>query len=137
MKTNVFILVALVLGFNSSQGQNTLTVTIDNIQEAKGSLRVGLFDNADNFLKESREGKIVKASAGAMTIEFDNLVSGDYAVSVIHDLNENGELDSNFIGIPTEPYGFSNNAMGNFGPPSFEKAKFKLAENLTTSISLR
>ena len=51
-----------------------------------------------------------------------DLPDGPLALSVFQDANANGRLDMNAIGIPTEPYGFSNNAAGNFGPPKFEQA---------------
>ena len=71
-----------------------------------------------------------------LSVQFDNLPEGEYAVSVFHDLNSNGKLDSNAVGMPTEPYGFSNNAAGNFGPPSFDAAKIKLDQS-KTAISIR
>lgn len=139
MKSKLFIstVVLALSGISGAFAQHTLRVTITNIKETVGNVRVGLFDNAEKFLKEARDGKIVKASAHEITVAFDNLESGDYAVSVIHDKNENGELDSNFIGIPNEPYGFSNNAMGSFGPPSFDKAKMRVEETMKTSITLK
>ena len=68
----------------------------------------------------------IAAQAGSVKASFANLAEGEYAVSVIHDLNRNGKLDSNLIGIPVEPFGFSNDAKGTFGPPAFDQAKFKL-----------
>ena len=45
-------------------------------------------------------------------------------ITVMHDRNDNGELDANFVGMPTEPWAFSNNATGSFGPPGWEQVKF-------------
>lgn len=59
------------------------------------------------------------------TCVFDNVAPGTYAITAIHDLNNNGELDKNFLGVPTEPYGFSNDARGTMGPPSFSSASFQ------------
>jgi len=59
-----------------------------------------------------------------------------YSVSVYYDLDENGELNTGFLGIPSEPVGFSNNAKGSFGPPSFEDTKFKPSKNQTIEIRL-
>jgi uncharacterized protein (DUF2141 family) len=103
--------------------QGSIEVTVTDIREAKGDIRVGLFNNDGSFLKQAIDGKVVKASKDGVTVVFDNLPAGDYAVSVIHDENGNGELDSNVVGIPKEGFAFGNNAMGTFGPPSFEKAK--------------
>ena len=63
---------------------------------------------------------------------FENIPHGDYALKVFHDENENQKLDTNFIGMPKEKFGFSNDAMGRFGPPSFEQARFRFEESATT-----
>jgi uncharacterized protein (DUF2141 family) len=57
------------------------------------------------------------------------LPKGKYAISIFHDTNEDGELSTNFIGIPKEPYGFSNNPKAKFGPPSFEQSLFEFVED--------
>ena len=131
MKTTTYIPVIVIIIMVISNGlfaQAKLEVTVKNIKAGKGTIRVGLFTNEENFLKDANEGKIVKASATEVTVVFENLKPGDYAVSVIHDENENGELDSNMMGMPKEGFAFGNNAMGMFGPPSFEKAKVTLGK---------
>jgi uncharacterized protein (DUF2141 family) len=67
--------------------------------------------------------------ADSLTLTFENLPFGTYAVSVHHDINENGRLDKNFFGIPREPFGVSNNPKKFFGPPSFDQAKFLFKES--------
>ena len=124
MKKNILLsplFVMLALGAVYSQG--SIEVTVKNIKEPKGTIRVGLFNNEKDFLGKAVDGKIVKAEGKEVTVLFENLNAGDYAVSVIHDENENGELDSNFMGIPKEGFAFGNNAMGMFGPPGFKDAK--------------
>jgi uncharacterized protein (DUF2141 family) len=106
--------------------QAQLHVTVKNIKDQKGSIRIGLFTNEKDFLKKPSEGKVVKVNAKEVSVIFENLPDGEYAVSVIHDENDNGELDSNAFGIPKEGFAFGNNAMGMFGPPSFDKAKIVL-----------
>lgn len=115
----------------------SLEVNVNNIKSDKGSIRVGLFNTEKDFLKNAVEGKVVKASGSDVTVLFENLQPGDYALSVIHDENENGKLDSNAFGIPKEGIAFGNNAMGPFGPPSFEKAKMKIVGNLHCSIKMK
>lgn len=63
-------------------------------------------------------------AAGSMRIEIPDLPEGTYAVSCFHDVNNNGVLDKNMLGIPTEPYGFSMGARPKFRAPSWEEAKF-------------
>ena len=110
-------------------GQGKIEVVVKNIKEPKGSIRIGLFNNEDDFLHNAVEGKVLKASGTEVVVIFENLRAGEYAVSVIHDENENGKLDTNSIGIPKEGFAFGNNAMGMFGPPSFDKSKVKVEKN--------
>ncbi len=63
-----------------------------------------------------------------------SLPIGEYAISAFYDTNHNGELDKNLLGIPTEPYGFSNNARGSFGPAKFEDAAFTIHADETTDL---
>jgi uncharacterized protein (DUF2141 family) len=137
--TTIHIALAGIFTIISSAlfAQNKLEVTVRNIKGAKGTIRVGLFTSEKDFLKKAAEGKVVKASANEITVVFENLKSGDYAVSVIHDENENGELDSNMVGIPKEGFAFGNNAMGAFGPPSFDKAKISLTKNERQVVKLK
>lgn len=129
----------VVLGLLSTSNllaQGKLEVTIKNIKELKGAIRVALFNNEKDFLKQAIESKIVKASADEVSVVFDKLKPGEYAVSVIHDVNENQELDKGFMGIPKEPYGFSNDARGKFGPPSYGESKLTVSGVVKTSIKV-
>jgi uncharacterized protein (DUF2141 family) len=136
MKTNTkyLLLVLLLCVASLSSAQTNIEVTIKNIKEQKGSIRVGLFTNENDFLKKAIEGKVVKADAKEVKVVFENLKTGDYAVSVIHDENDNGELDTNALGMPKEGFAFGNNAMGMFGPPSFEKAKVSVGNSVIQQI---
>jgi uncharacterized protein (DUF2141 family) len=136
MKTvSFFSALAMIVSMSTGLfGQSKLEVTVNNIKESKGNIRVGLFTTKEDFLKNAAEGKIVKASGKSVTVVFENLAPGDYAVSIIHDENENGELDTNLIGIPREGFAFGNNAMGSFGPPSFDEAKITLKSGTDKQI---
>ena len=67
--------------------------------------------------------------AGFVIATFENLRLGTYALSLYHDENNNGMLDTNFFGIPKEPYGFSNDARGTFGPPKYTAAQFEFIKD--------
>lgn len=115
-----------------------LNVEVAGIAEAKGEVMVALFNKSEGWL---RKGVIAStataAQVGTVKVSFPNLAEGDYAVSVIHDLNSNKRLDSNAVGMPIEPYGFSNDAAGNFGPPTYDQAKFKFGpESKSITIKL-
>jgi uncharacterized protein (DUF2141 family) len=134
---NVLMMILLLAGIESLAGDNQgrLVVKVTNLGDLKGQVMVGLFDKEDNFLKEPIKGVSAKATAEGQELVFENLPYGEYAVSVIHDENENGELDT-FLVIPTEPYGFSNNVMGKFGPPSFEQSKISFKNDTSIEIKL-
>ncbi|MBL7858033.1 MAG: DUF2141 domain-containing protein [Cyclobacteriaceae bacterium] len=128
----------LMLSLNiQSTSEARLTVIVENINEAKGMICVGLFDRESGFLKSTVDKKIARADGATVTVTFDNLPAGDYAVSVIHDTNNNLVLDKNFLGIPKEGFGFSNNVIGIFGPPSFEQALINLVDVKELRIKLK
>jgi uncharacterized protein (DUF2141 family) len=104
----------------------SLEIKVTNIKSQKGLIRIGLFTKEKDFLKNTEIGKVVQPTGSEITVVFENLEPGDYALSIVHDENENGKLDSNSLGIPKEGFAFGNNAVGSFGPPSFEKAKVKM-----------
>ena len=115
-----------------------LAVTIDGGRSGDGQFRVALFENASGFPsgpEAPAKSQSVTAQEGAIGIDIADLNPGIYAVAVYHDENGNGELDKNLLGIPTEGYGFSNNARGLMGPPSFEDAAITL-EGASQSIAI-
>ena len=84
-----------------------------------------------------RYAKVKITDKGNVQTKFEGLPKGEYAVSVYHDANLNEELDTNMMGIPKESYGFSNNAKGFMGPPSFEDAKVLCNNNISITIKLQ
>ena len=74
-----------------------------------------------------------KASSGTVELQVRNVKPGTYAIAVFHDVNGNGKLDRSFIGLPNEPYGFSND-VGRRGPPNFEAARIVVREPATTVV---
>ena len=71
-----------------------------------------------------------------MEITFDNIQDSIIAVSVYQDEDSNGELDTNFLGMPSEPVGVSNDAKGIFGPPSYEDAEFRFTSSKTINVKI-
>jgi uncharacterized protein (DUF2141 family) len=107
----------------------SIKVTVSKLRNNQGQISIGLFNTSDSFPKRGKRfrGQVAAVSKQKGEITFNQVPAGTYALAVIHDENANNDLDTNFIGIPTEGYGFSNNAFGTFGPPSFEDASFKVA----------
>lgn len=115
-----------------------LKVMVHNVKPGKGKVKVCLFDNEKAFLKNARECYDVPAPEDKSFVQvvFENLQTQTYAVSVYQDFNENDILDRNWLGLPAEPYGFSNNPSTTFGPPSFSKAAIDLHGPSTIVIKL-
>jgi len=128
---------ALLLAATSSHAGD-LRVRFVGIEQEAGTLRVALFTSAADFAadKAYAQGRAPARSEGAEVV-FADLPPGRYGVSSFHDENENGELDTNFVGVPKEPYGFSNDARGRFGPPGFDEIAFEFGEeDQTLEITL-
>jgi uncharacterized protein (DUF2141 family) len=123
---NILLLCAFVGISACALSQTKLQVTVTNIKGQKGNIIVGIFDSDENFLKKPIDGKMEKATGDSITVVFENLKPGKYAVSVLHDANKNKDLDRNKLGIPKEGFGFSNNVLGAMGPPSFDRALIDL-----------
>lgn len=106
-----------------------LAITIDDARNGEGQIRVALFESRAGFPsgpEAPAKSQTVAAEGAPIGLDFVDLNAGTYAVAVYHDENSNGELDKNLFGIPTEGYGFSNDARGFMGPPSFEEATITL-----------
>ena len=137
MKT-LFILAFACIGLAANAQTNNLTVEVTNFKNANGKLRVALFTDETNYLKDSQFAMdTIIYSQERVQVLFANLPAGEYAISIYHDENDNGKLDANFMGIPSEPYAFSNNAPSRFGPAKYAESKFTLdQENQIHSIKL-
>jgi uncharacterized protein (DUF2141 family) len=104
---------------------------------AKGKVLVAVCDKT-TFLKDCAYSGSAPAKAGETVVTVDGVPTGSWAVLSYQDENDNGKLDRNVLGIPKEPYAFSRDARGRFGPPSFEDAAFELRDEKTvTTIKLR
>ena len=109
-----------------SSGMGKLTVIIKGFEGDEGNCRFALDNSKEVYENEDSVwiGKVVPIQNKEVVVIIDSLNYGEYAIKVYQDKNENAELDSDILGIPNENYGFSNNASGWFGPPSWNKAKF-------------
>lgn len=95
----------------------------------RGQVSVAIFDNKANWDRRKAPLRTVTETVNRETLELSvELPPGAYGVMVFHDRNANGRLDTLPIGLPTEPYGFSNDSRGTFGPPDWRDAVFSLSE---------
>lgn len=140
MKRYFLVILAMYISWHvSAQEVGSVTVHISEVNEVQGYMMIAVYDSAEHFLsKELVAGAKVEVSTETVVYEFPDLPFGKYAISVYHDVDSDGRLDTNFIGIPKEPYGFSNNDMGLFGAPSYDRAVFLLQEkNHNIQITLK
>ena len=140
MKKIILIISFICSAIFSSMAQEkemyTLTVNISGLKSSKGTLIVGLYNQKDTFLKKQFQSKFINITHKQAVVIFREIPKGTYAVSFIHDENDNKKMDTNLFGIPKEDYGCSNNAKGFIGPPTYDDAKFVLRENKMIKISL-
>ena len=127
-----FFLVSVEHCWTQSQAPqgNVLHVEVVGMRSDKGQIFCALYSSADGFPKESQ--KAIRRQTSSISdkkafCEFSGIVPGTYAVSVFHDENSNGKLDTNLVGIPREGVGASNDARGHVGPPKFDAASIQFA----------
>ena len=119
-------------------GAADLTIHVGDLKSADGKVVVAIYNSAGTFLKTAAGSGSAAATLAYNTVVLKDLPAGEYAFAVYHDANSNGKMDRNVLGIPTEDYAFSNNALGKMGPPSFDSARFTLpAAGATMRVSLR
>lgn len=136
--TIIYLMINLSLDTTQS---NELVVNVAGFRNDKGKCLAYLYDKKNGFPSKPKEAlKSVSAKIidGKATLVFKDITLTNCAISVIHDENDNKDFDTNFIGIPKEGFGASNNPKSSFGPPSFEDAKFGFpTKNGEVSISIR
>lgn len=123
-----WLFLALLGSSSSAEVQHELVIRITNIQNTTGKpLLVGVYASTDAFpgYNKSTYNKKTIAKTSEVTISF-KLPPGEYAVGLMHDLNENGQIDKNWVGYPTEPFGFSKNFKPVMGPPTFKDCSIDL-----------
>lgn len=126
---------------SSQVSSATLTVVISDVRSDIGVLNIGIYDNKNDWLGSSTVQKrsltVREHNVGGVVTTSFEVEPGEYAISVHHDDNDNGKMDTNFIGIPKEPTGLSNGAVPKFGPPKYKDAAFLVGnEGLEMPIKL-
>lgn len=115
-----------------------LTIRVEEVKTVQGKIMAALYDSADGFLKRTVKAAAAPAAMGATTIVMEDVPAGEYAIALFHDANGNGAMDRNAMGLPVEDFAFSNNAMGNMGPPAFADTKFAVPHaGAAITVSLR
>jgi uncharacterized protein (DUF2141 family) len=150
LMSRVAVVLMLLMAVPARAGD--LGITVHTVQSSAGSLMIGVYDTGEGFRGAIRNstaagllndrsriaGIALRAAAGAQTIVVVGLLPGRYAVIAFHDDNDDGKLGASPWGVPTEGYGFSNDAQGFLRAPSFAAASFEIGESgpTTTTITL-
>lgn len=114
-----------------------LKIRVQDIESNEGRIMIAVYNTKKTFLKKAFTVVAIRTDSISVRPAFLNLPKGLYAISLFQDANNNGKLDTGTFGIPTEKYGFSNNAEGFMGPPSFKSSSFILDKDTTITINLR
>jgi len=127
----LFFAFAAALVFMAGQASAArISVTIQGVHSAQGSVFVGLYATPSKFLNGTQNDAMrrVPASTGPITVVFDNLPAGTYAVGAYHDETGNDHLDTNFLGLPEEGYALSNGVRAVTSKPTFQQAAFTVGD---------
>jgi uncharacterized protein (DUF2141 family) len=123
----------------ASNLDNILNIALDSIKGTRGNVMYRLCADKechDNENSNAYRQGVIKAKSGKMRIVIDNLPAGDYSFTVFHDRNANEKLDTNLIGAPKEPFGFSKLSTMPFSKPSWSSTKFRIKSNTSLTVKM-
>jgi len=119
-----------------SGGPATIIIKVAGLHSGKGQVRIAVFNSSETWLGEHPlYSSTIKVDSQSVTWKLDDVPYGDYGIAAFHDENSNGKMDKNLVGVPKEPYGFSNNLTVILRAPKWERAKIPI-RNPTTEISI-
>lgn len=126
------------LAFAAQAYSSDLTIKVSGIKSPQGMVGCTLYSKPDGFPLDGSKGiqQWVKADRSGVTFSYKDLVSGTYAAAISHDLNDNRSTDTNFVGMPTEDWGVSNNVHPSFRPPTFDEAKFEVSADKAIEVRI-
>jgi uncharacterized protein (DUF2141 family) len=133
---SLLLFIAAALTTSLCAAQNDITVFIQNFASNTGMVRVGLYDEAGDFLERPYQSRSSQISERTATVTFQDVPDGTYAISCFHDEDNNEKLNMIMGMMPTEDYGCSNGAKGFFGPPKWEDASFTLGGGQSKKIKI-
>jgi len=140
MKTIYYVLLFCLMCFIAqaqSDSTVTLTVEFDVTEVEEGSIRLALYDSAENYLKTPFKSTFSSIENKTAKLVIDNIPKGEYCFAYYHDLDNNNKLDRNMMEIPKEPYGFSNDEKGFYGPPAYQNCKIEIETDTLIQINIK
>lgn len=137
MRTMIIFLVFVLHSAIQLLFAQNLTLEVHDVENVKGHLYVAIYNSKETFMKKPLAAFRIDVKDKVLSIPCQGLPAGTYAISAFQDENANGKMDTAAFGLPTEKFGFSNDAEGVMGPPSYEKCSFTFAEDMTLVIHLK
>ena len=123
------LLLCIQLG---TYAQHSVTIKINELRSSKGNILLELSTDKEVVIRKAKQNIV----GNSCTIRLDNIKSGKYTFRYVHDENNNNEMDTNWIGMPVEGVGFSNNAKSSFGPPDLEDTFFTVDNDKTMNCTV-
>ena len=119
-----------------SAGQGSVIIKITGLLSEKGQVKIAVFNSSETWLGDHPVyNSTIDVTSQVVTWKINDVPYGEYGIAVFHDENKNGKMDKNLLGIPQEPYGFSNNMRVILGPPQWDRSKF-VVNGSTTEVSI-
>jgi len=124
--------------YSHTHEETGLLITINNIKSIGGHVQIAVYNDEISYMSDKvykyHSAKVGKN--GNLEIRLENIEKGSYSICIFHDENDNGKLDKNFLGMPIEPYGFSNNPKIFFSPPGFKDTMINVDPEHTRNVSI-
>jgi uncharacterized protein (DUF2141 family) len=118
---------------DSAFAASSVAVTVNRVRPGKGLVRIALVNKVQfhkrQKLKKPLQRGVVKPTDNSIQYRFKEVAPGEYAIQVLQDFDEDGNMTNNWLGLPQEPWGMSNNPPVRFGPPKWERAKFTVTDS--------
>ena len=129
----IFAICLFLVPLSYLTAQFSLSVEIVELESNKGVVIIDLLDTNEESVRDTT----VKISGNTCFAVFKDVKNGQYAIRYFHDENSDEELETNFLGIPKEGFGFSNDAMGKFGPKDFSEWLFEVSGDTTIRMTTK
>jgi uncharacterized protein (DUF2141 family) len=138
MKSVCLLLGAAMLSAASAPPAATLRLQVQGLKP-RGQVLVALYDSEKSWNAKAGAVRELRLPVAATSTSFtlEGLAPGQYGAMIFQDLNKDGKMNFNLVGMPLEPYGFSNNSRGLFGPPAWEAAAFRLGGTAAHAVRVR
>jgi uncharacterized protein (DUF2141 family) len=123
-----------------ASGGHSLTVVVENVNKEGGNIGVLVFNSTKGWPEDrfaALKDVVVPAHPGTVNVVIPGLPAGDYALAVLHDVNQNHKLDKNLFGVPKEQWGMSNNPHATIKAPPFSAAKFSLTGDMEIRVRMQ